>query len=114
MERVSKIFKVLSDKNRIRILLLLTKKDLCVCEIQEILGVTVSTVSKHLSLLKEVGYVSDVREGKWTIYSLNKFSDDLLLSQLLLLLPIYLNDNETIKLDIEKLKKDSKKDKCIQ
>lgn len=112
MDKITKVFGALSEKNRIRILLLLTKKRLCVCEIQEILGISVSTVSKHLSILKDVGFIADEKEGKWIYYSIDNSLKDLLLSQMLLLLPIYLNDNELAQSDFEKVKTISKKDKC--
>ncbi|MBN2103259.1 winged helix-turn-helix transcriptional regulator [bacterium] len=51
------VLKALSDKNRIRILKMLEKKSLCVCEITAILGLAVSTISKHLSILKEANLI---------------------------------------------------------
>jgi len=49
---IEKILKVLSDKNRLRILNMLEKKNLCVCEITEILGIKQPSVSRHLKKLK--------------------------------------------------------------
>ena len=112
MNVIIKIFKALSDKNRLRILLMLTKKQLCVCEIQDILGVTVSTVSKHLSILRDIGFIVDEKEGKWVNYSLNTASKDIVLNQILLILPFYLNDDELIKSDLEKVKIVCRKDLC--
>ena len=103
MNVILKIFKALSDKNRLRILLMLTKKKLCVCEIQDILGVTVSTVSKHLSILRDIGFIVYEKEGKWVNYSLNTDSKDFVLNQIILILPFYLNDDELIKSDLEKV-----------
>ena len=112
MHVIIKIFKALSDKNRLRILLMLTKKQLCVCEIQDILGVTVSTVSKHLSILRDIGFIVDEKEGKWVNYSLNTASKDIVLNQILLILPFYLNDDELIKSDLEKVNIVCRKDLC--
>ena len=112
MNVIIKIFKALSDKNRLRILLMLTKKQLCVCEIQDILGVTVSTVSKHLSILRDIGFIVDEKEGKWVNYSLNTASKDIVLNQILLILPFYLNDDELIKADLEKVNIVCRKDLC--
>jgi len=103
MDKLIKIFKALSDKNRLRILLMLTRKKLCVCEIQEVLGITVSTVSKHLSILRDVGFIVDEKDGKWVNYSLNTASKDLILNQIMLVLPFYLNNDEMMKSDIEKV-----------
>lgn len=71
IDELEKIFKALSDRNRIRILKMLQKKSLCVCEIREILDLAVSTVSKHLSILREAGLISDWKEGKWINYKIN-------------------------------------------
>ncbi len=103
MNKLIQIFKALSDKNRLRILLMLSRKKLCVCEIQAILGVTISTVSKHLSILKDVGFISDEKEGKWINYLLNKSSKEAVLIQLLLLIQFYLSDDELVKSDLEKV-----------
>lgn len=112
MNTVIKIFKALSDKNRLRILLMLTKKKLCVCEIQDILGITVSTVSKHLSILRDIGFIVDEKEGKWVNYSLNTASKDIILNQIMLVLPFYLNDDELIQSDLEKVNIVCRKDLC--
>lgn len=114
MDTAIKIFKALSDKNRLRILLILSKKKLCVCEIQDILGVTVSTVSKHLSILRDIGFIVDEKEGKWVYYSLNTSSKDILLNQILLILQFYLNGDELIKSDLEKVNNSSRKDVCLK
>ncbi|ROL59046.1 ArsR family transcriptional regulator [Bacteroidetes/Chlorobi group bacterium ChocPot_Mid] len=112
MNTAIKIFKALSDRNRLRILLMLTKKKLCVCEIQDILGITVSTVSKHLSILRDIGFIVDNKEGKWVYYSLNTASKDLILNQVMLVLPFYLNDDELIQSDLDKVNNFSRKNLC--
>jgi ArsR family transcriptional regulator len=112
MNNLIKIFKALSDKNRLRILLLLTKKSLCVCEIQDILGVTVSTVSNHLSILRDIGFILDEKDGKWVNYRLNTASKDIVMNQIILLLPFYLNDDELIKSDLEKVNNVCRKNLC--
>jgi len=87
----------------LRILLMLSRKKLCVCEIQAILGVTVSTVSKHLSILKEIGLIFDEKDGKWINYTLNKNSKDAVLIQLLLLIQFYISEDELVKSDLKKV-----------
>jgi len=82
---------------------MLSRKKLCVCEIQAILGVTVSTVSKHLSILKDIGLIFDEKDGKWINYALNKSSNEAVLIQLLLLIQFYLSDDELVKSDLEKV-----------
>jgi DNA-binding transcriptional ArsR family regulator len=58
IEQQEIIFKALSDKNRIRIIKMLQKKPLCVCEIRAVLKLAVSTVSQHLSILREAGLIT--------------------------------------------------------
>lgn len=99
MDKTLEILKAISDRSRLRILLLLYTRPLCVCEIQEILQITISTVSKHLSILKNVGLTSDEKDGKWVIYSLNKDTDDKILQQIILMLPMWLAGDTEIESD---------------
>ncbi|HDQ44085.1 MAG TPA: ArsR family transcriptional regulator [bacterium] len=72
MKDTVKIFKALSDPNRIRIIKLLESQPLCVCEITAILGLAASTVSKHLSILKAADLIFDQKENRWVNYHLNR------------------------------------------
>jgi ArsR family transcriptional regulator len=63
--------KALADESRLRILWMLEERYLCVCEIQEALGLAQSTVSRHLLLLEEVGFVTSAKDGQWKNYALN-------------------------------------------
>lgn len=76
MREYTKYFKALSDEGRLRILNLLARKPLCVCEITEILQLATSTVSKHLSILREAGFIIDKKDGKWVNYYLNDTADE--------------------------------------
>jgi DNA-binding transcriptional ArsR family regulator len=67
---LTKPFKALSDPNRLRILNLLAVRPLCVCEIASVLGLAVSTVSKHLSILRDTGFITDEKDARWVNYSL--------------------------------------------
>ncbi len=112
MDNIVKIFKALSDPNRVRIVQMLVNKTLCVCEIQEILNLSASTVSKHLSILKESGFLVDEKSGKWVYYRLNTNTNDLAIKQLMLLLPLYLNDDNQILSDKGKLNIACKDELC--
>jgi ArsR family transcriptional regulator len=68
MKDVVKIFKALADPTRLRIMLLLRRRELCVCELMFILGMEQSRVSHHMRILREAGIAEDVREGRWIIY----------------------------------------------
>ena len=64
MKILLKSLKALADGNRLRILRLLMDRPRCVCELQAALGVAQPTVSKHLSILEEAGWVDKQRRGK--------------------------------------------------
>ena len=66
-----KILRVVADPNRLRILLLLKAEELSVAELQEILVMGQSTISTHLSQLKQAGLVEDRRTGKSNLYRLS-------------------------------------------
>ncbi|MCF8414300.1 MAG: metalloregulator ArsR/SmtB family transcription factor, partial [Melioribacteraceae bacterium] len=69
MITTAQLFKAISDQNRIRILNMLKERILCVCEIRTILGLANSTVSQHLRILKENGFIEESKDGKWVNYS---------------------------------------------
>jgi ArsR family transcriptional regulator len=71
LDALSETLKLLSDKTRLTILALLKEKELCVCEIVEILQTTQPNVSQHLRKLKTGGLVSETRRSQWIYYSLN-------------------------------------------
>ena len=70
MASIIKILRVVADPNRLRILLLLRAEELSVAELQEILVMGQSTISTHLSQLKQAGLVEDRRTGKSSLYRL--------------------------------------------
>jgi DNA-binding transcriptional ArsR family regulator len=62
------IAKALSDPNRLRVLLALRGRELCVCQLVELLGLAPSTVSKHMSLLRQAYLVDHRKDGRWVYY----------------------------------------------
>jgi len=70
MREVVDITKALADKNRLRILSILGKRELCLCQITELLQLAPSTVSKHLSILRHARLVDSRKEGRWVHYRL--------------------------------------------
>jgi ArsR family transcriptional regulator, arsenate/arsenite/antimonite-responsive transcriptional repressor len=71
MNELVPIFKAMSDETRLRIIKLLERGELCVCDIVAALDMVQPKVSFHLSTLKEAGLIKDRRQGKWTHYSLS-------------------------------------------
>jgi DNA-binding transcriptional ArsR family regulator len=70
MKRAVKLFKALGDPTRLRIVKLLERGELCVCQLTEALGMGQSRISRHLSILKGCGLIEDRRAGKWVHYRL--------------------------------------------
>ena len=66
----SRLFKALADITRLKIMMLLDFREMCVCEIMVALDLTQPTASHHLGILEAVDLVKDRREGKWVFYSL--------------------------------------------
>lgn len=64
------ILKALGDENRLRIVNLLTQCPLCVCEIEEALGISQSNASRHLNRLRTAGIISSERKSQWIYYGL--------------------------------------------
>ncbi len=62
------ITKALSDENRVRALLALQGQELCLCQIVELLDLATSTVSKHMSILRQARLVESRKEGRWMYY----------------------------------------------
>jgi DNA-binding transcriptional ArsR family regulator len=71
VEALSDTFKVLGDPTRVRILLGLSVRELCVCDLAELFGLTSSAVSHQLRLLRAHRLVKPRREGKLVYYSLD-------------------------------------------
>ena len=64
------ITKALGDKNRTRALMLLRNGELCLCQITEMLGLAPSTVSKHMTVLRQARLVETRKRGRWIYYRL--------------------------------------------
>jgi len=71
VERLLVVFKALADETRLKIFALLTKQELCVCEIEDVLGLPQSLVSNHLAVLRQAGLVKarrDAEDARWIFY----------------------------------------------
>lgn len=76
MRHFIKVMKALSDPNRVKMVKLLQRRVLCVCEIQAALGLAQSTASKHLKILEEAGLVRFTKDGLWVNYQLTDGSEN--------------------------------------
>lgn len=69
-EGLGQIFKALGDDNRLKIIYALSREELCVCDVSQIIDGTVATTSHHLRLLKNMGLAKSRKQGKMVFYSL--------------------------------------------
>ena len=81
--------KALADENRLRVVSALDGRELCLCQIVELLGLATSTVSRHMSILHQARLVESRKDGRWTYFRLAEDAspaatggNDLVLSQL--------------------------------
>ena len=70
MKEFIRVMKALSDPNRVKIVKMLQHKGMCVCELQEALQISQSSVSKHLKILEEASIVDYTKDGLWVNYYL--------------------------------------------
>ena len=103
IEEKTKLFKSLSDPNRLRILKMLQVKPLCVCEITDVLQLATSTVSKHLSILRETGFIIEEKDGKWVNYMINPHPNDARISSIISTLDFWIADQRVISEDKAKV-----------
>lgn len=103
MKDVVDIFKALSDPTRLRILMLLLKRDLCVCELIFILKMEQSRISHQLRILKYAGLVEDTRDGRWMVYSIAEKKRSLMEALLMEIFGRELEKSPEIKKDLKNL-----------
>lgn len=70
LKRRAGVIKALAHPSRLAMVEALAQRERCVCELQELVGSDISTVSRHLSILKNAGIVCDRKQGQWVYYSL--------------------------------------------
>jgi ArsR family transcriptional regulator len=98
----ARIFKALGDETRLRIMaMLMDSEELCVCDIMAALQLPQSTVSRHLSSLRNAGLVNDRRQGVWMYYRVNREGR---YAELKSLLAGMLSDLDTVEEDRQRLR----------
>lgn len=102
MNELIKVMKALSDPNRVKLLKLLQRGEICVCQLQAALGIGQPTVSKHLKILEDAGLVFRRKEGLWAHYSLTDGSQSPYAASLLGNLRHWLAENPEIIALLEK------------
>lgn len=78
---LAEIYKIFGDLTRIKMLFILQKSEMCVCDLSEMLGMTQSAISHQLRILKQAKLVKARREGKSVFYSLSDSHVETILNQ---------------------------------
>ncbi len=102
MRNITNFLKLLSSESRMRIFMLLANKELCVCQIMGVLGISQPLVSMNLSLLSDAGLLDERRDGKLIFYSL-KNSLPHFESEVVGILKKQLKNDEILKNDLQSL-----------
>ena len=72
MKEIERMLKLLSDTTRLRTIMLLSRRELCVCQIMGVLGISQPLVSRNLNLMAAAGFLDERKEGKLVFYSLSR------------------------------------------
>ena len=105
MDDLLNLFSILSDKTRLRILLLLLNNELCVCEIFAALDMSQPRVSRQLAILKQSKIIKDRREGKWIYYRIGENNYTRFLMSIVTMMPDWLKDDPEFNNDKTMLQK---------
>jgi len=97
MKLFLKVMKALSDPSRVKIMKMLQRKVMCVCEIQAALGIAQSTASKHLKILEDAGLIVYRKDGLWVNYTLADGSQSPFAASLIGNLKHWLEDDPDMK-----------------
>lgn len=104
MRETVKVFKVLADETKLRILSLLLERECCVCEVVQALEISQSRASRGLTALYDIGFLKLKKEGLWSLYSIDKEGMKEHLFQLVEVVKKALEQNKAVALDKERLK----------
>ena len=103
MKAFTRVMKALSDPNRVKIVKMLQRRLMCVCELQAALELAQPTVSKHLRILEEAGIVTSCKDGLWMNYALSDGASSPYAASLLGNLKHWLEDEGEVAEIVERL-----------
>ena len=112
MKEFIKVMKALADPNRVKLVKMLQKRTMCVCELQAALEISQPTVTKHLQILEGAGLVDRKKEGLWVNYSLTNGCRSPYAANLLGNLVHWLNDDPGVRNLIKKSETVRREDLC--
>jgi ArsR family transcriptional regulator len=114
MKDFIKVMKALSDPGRVKIIKMLQRKMMCVCEIKEALQISQPSVSKHMKILEAAGLVDHKKDGLWVDYYLADGNSSPYVASILGNLRHWLEDESEIEGLIKKLPNIRREDLCCK
>ena len=111
-EHSTNLFKALSDPTRLRILKVLQARVLCACDVKDVFGLASSTISQHMGILREAGFITEEKKGKWVHYSINMRPSDPRVGSILSMLDYWIQDNSVVAEDVKTVSKMKSKTSC--
>lgn len=105
MRDLVKVYKVLSDESRLRVLNLLLERECCVCEVMQALDISQSKASRVLSALYDVGFLKLHKDGLWSLYSVDWDGMDTHIKAIAEATTLSFKGNKTMVADRERLSK---------
>jgi len=112
MRSLDIVFKAIADTNRVRILKLLEKRKMCVCELAHVLDVSQPAMSKQLKKIARAGFIESEQDGFWTNYFISTKND--YAKSLFKLLSGWLNNEQVIKEDLKKAERANREKLCCK
>ena len=112
MKSALRTLRALGDPNRMRIMKMLQRREMCVCELAEALGISQPSVSRHMRILAEADLVLSHREGVWIHYLWNPSPSDPYAATLLQALTHWLEEDPHIRALLKKAAKIKREETC--
>ncbi|MCF8061211.1 MAG: metalloregulator ArsR/SmtB family transcription factor [Deltaproteobacteria bacterium] len=114
MKDFIRVMKALAEPSRVKIVKMLQRKSMCVCELQDALGIAQSSVSKHLKILEDAGVVDHEKDGLWVNYYLADGTRSPYASTLLGNLRHWLEEDPEVRELVERLPGIRREDICCK
>ncbi|MBC8477674.1 MAG: winged helix-turn-helix transcriptional regulator [Dehalococcoidia bacterium] len=104
MRELVKVYKVLADESRLRVLNLVLERECCVCEVMQALGISQSKASRILSALYDAGFLRLRKDGLWSLYSIDQGGMSTHLKAILEATSKVFEGDKQMQIDIERLR----------
>ncbi|MBO8158173.1 metalloregulator ArsR/SmtB family transcription factor [Thermosyntropha sp.] len=109
---IEDVFKALGEPTRLRIIRLLAEKELCVCDLEVIMGISQPRISQHVKILRQAGLITERREGQKRMLTFNRDFFTQVLDDFCLFMNLPLEEVEGFEEEVKRMKKIEGCDTC--